>query len=149
MSGAFNMPRHRRRLTISVTPLIDVMFLLLIFVMVSSTFKESPGIDISLPQADSGTGQDLSAHEVVVDRDGQFYSEGKAVDDGGLSRSLRDLLTREPNATVVLRADKEADFGRVVRAMDIARTAGAENLIIPTNPSPVLGSEAPRLGLGP
>lgn len=132
MSGAFNSPGRKRRPAINITPLIDVMFLLLIFFMVSSTFREQLGIDIRLPEAESATVQDVEFHEILVTRDGEFYLGQERLDEAELRSALGELLEREPQATLVLRADKEADFGRVVRAMDIARNVGAERLIIPT-----------------
>ncbi len=132
MSGAFNSPKRKRGPAINITPLIDVMFLLLIFFMVSSTFREHLGIEISLPEAESATDHDVEAHEISVSRGGAFYLGREKLDEDGLRSALEALLEMEPQATLVLRADREADFGRVVRAMDIARNVGGERLIIPT-----------------
>ena len=68
MSGTFNRPKHPRRPSINITSLIDVMFLLLIFFMVSSTFREDTGVDIRLPEAETASQQPMGAHEIVVDR---------------------------------------------------------------------------------
>lgn len=134
MSGAFNAPRLKRRPSINITPLIDVMFLLLIFFMVSSTFREQVGIEITLPGAETATAQEVEAYEIIVDRDGQIYFGDEPVDDAGLRSALARVLKEEPAARLVLRADREADFGRALRAMDIARDVGGERLIIPTAP---------------
>lgn len=133
MSGAFDSPRQKRRPSINIAPLIDVMLLLLIFFMVSSTFKESLGIDITLPEAEHAAEQDLSSHEIVVDREGKLYFGERAVDEEGLRAALVELIAATPDAVFVLRADAEADFGRVVRAIDIVRDVGGERLVIPTD----------------
>ena len=133
MAGAFNSPQHKRKPSINITPLIDVMFLLLIFFMVSSTFREDLAIDITLPKAESAAIQDITAKEIVVDRAGVAYFEGRAVSEQELREALAAVLADDPGAALVLRADGQADFGRVLRVIDIARDLKVENLIIPTD----------------
>lgn len=108
------------------------MFLLLIFFMVSSTFREHYGIDIALPDAETADPHKIQAHEIVVSAEGQYYFGQQAVDESGLRASLADVLKKEPEAPWVLRADERADFGHVIRAIDIARAVGGTKLIIPT-----------------
>jgi len=134
MSGPFNIRRHRRRPSINITSLIDVMFLLLIFFMVSSSFRDRLGIDITLPEAQTASEHRLPVHEITVTEAGEFYFGEQRVDDDGLRRSLTRFLEEEPNAAIVLRADERADFGRAVRAIDIAREVGGNRLIVPTRP---------------
>ena len=133
MAGAFNSSQHKRKPSINMTPLIDVMFLLLIFFMVSSTFREDLAIDITLPQAESGAFHDITAKEIIVDQAGVAYFEGRAVSEQELREALGAVLADDPGATLVLRADGRADFGRVLRVIDIARDLKVENLIIPTD----------------
>lgn len=134
MTGPFGVPQRRRIPTINVTPLIDVMFLLLIFFMVSSTFKEDLGIDITLPEAESASNQEITAHQVTVDRNGTVYFGGAEVSTESLRGELQEILQENPDAAIVLRADDGADFGRVLRVIDIARELKAANLVIPTEP---------------
>lgn len=134
MPGAFNSPQQRRKPAINMTPLIDVMFLLLIFFMVSSTFREDSAIEITLPQAESAVAQELSATEITVDEQGILYFNGAEVSEAGLREALRRVLQDDPGVSLVLRADAAADFGRVLRVIDIARDLNAPNLIIPTDP---------------
>ncbi len=131
MASAFG-GRPRRRPTINITSLIDVMFLLLIFFMVSSTFREHLGIDVTLPHAESAVEQTVETHEITVSVEGEFFFGEQRVDETGLRESIVMLLRDEPDAVLVLRADEGASFGRVVRAIDIARSAGGARLVIPT-----------------
>ena len=133
MIGPFQTGPRKRRPTITITPLIDVMLLLLIFFMLTSTFRQSTGLDITLPQARSGSAQEMELHEVGVDREGQLFFGTTPVDEAGLRQQLTELLAEEPGAQLILRADASADFGRVIRAIDIAREVGGEQLIIPTD----------------
>lgn len=131
MNSAFR-GRPRRRPTINITSLIDVMFLLLIFFMVSSTFREHLGIDVTLPHAETAVERKLEPHEITVTAKGDFFFGQQLVDEAGLEESILALLRENPEAVFVLRADENAGFGRVVRAIDIARDAGGAKLIIPT-----------------
>ncbi len=147
MSSAFG-GRPRRRPTINITSLIDVMFLLLIFFMVSSTFREHLGIDVTLPHAESAVEQKLDTHEITVNSKGEFYFGEQLVDETGLEESLLALLREAPDAILVLRADEDADFGRVVRAIDITRNAGGAKLIIPTRYESLKGERPEQWGAG-
>jgi biopolymer transport protein ExbD len=141
MNGAFNARRPRRRPRINITSLIDVMFLLLIFFMVSSTFREQYGIDITLPEAETASEQDVDQHEIVVTEDGALFFGDQRVDEAGLREAMTRQLEAKPDSVFVLRADEKADFGLALRAMDIARSLGARysedgrgaTLIIPTS----------------
>jgi biopolymer transport protein ExbD len=132
MQGAFGAPRHKRRPSINITPLIDVMFLLLIFFMVSSTFKEQLGIDITLPQAGTSESKDVSIHEIVIDKDGAYLFHEAIVSLEQLRAQIAGVLKEEPEATLVLRADAGADIGAFVRAIDVVKDVGGDKLVIPT-----------------
>jgi len=132
MDTAFGRRRHKRRPVINITSLIDVMFILLIFLMVTTTFREHVGIDITLPHADTATEQELTPHEITVDASGEVYLGGKRVDADGLRAALVELIAADPEATLVLRADERADWGRVLLALDITRDVGGNRLVIPT-----------------
>ena len=135
MSQAFGAPSKRRSPTINITSLIDVMFLLLIFFMVSSTFKEeSDVLDITLPRAGSATAQSIDYSLISVTATGIIYFDGVEQDEQGLRNALATLVQESKDSKVVLRADADADFGVVIRAVDIAREVGVIQLSIPTDP---------------
>lgn len=144
MTQPFGARRHRRRPHINLTSLIDVMFLLLIFFMVSSTFRNGFGIEVDLPKAETSAETKSTPEEVVVDERGNYFFDGKPVDEDGLRQAIVALLQERPDATLVLRADEAADFGRAVRAIDIVRSVGGSKLIIPTErPEQAGGRTAP------
>lgn len=134
MSGPFNIPPRARKPSINITPLIDVMFLLLIFFMVSSTFREYLGIDVTLPTATSAQAQDERVHRIVVDSEGAFYLGDRPMTETELERELEILVDSEADLTLILEADEMASFGAVLRAIDIAKKIGGDRLIIPTAP---------------
>ncbi len=147
MDGTFGRKTRRRGPIINITPLIDVMFLLLIFFMVSSTFRHNLGIDVSLPEADTATEQEMPPYEIIVRDTGEYLIGG---DRNPVSlRQVREFLTqvmsREPEAAVVLQADPTADFNLVLDVIDTARKVGSKQLVIPTKPREVkneTGAEA-------
>jgi biopolymer transport protein ExbD len=141
MSGAFHGTKRRRRPTINITPLIDVMFLLLIFFMVSSTFREEFGIEITLPEAATGTPGDNKPARIYVQESGPILFSGDPVDKEQLSAEMVKKLETDPGARFILEADEKADFGQVVMVIDVAREIGGQELIIATEqPS---GNRAP------
>ena len=122
-------------LDINITPLIDIVFLLLIFFMVSTTFVETAGINVSLPSAQSSPvkkqGEPLS---IAIRHDGALFLKEKQVELKQLENTLRVELAKGAEATLVVRADKSADHGRVVEVMDAARTAGVAKLAVAVSP---------------
>ena len=135
MSQVFGATGKRRKPTINITSLIDVMFLLLIFFMVSSTFKEEEqAIEVTLPQAGTGATQELEYQEVMVTAEGTYLFQGEIVDASGLRSGIAELMAGDPNAIVELRADQAADWQPVVSAIDILRQSGVKSMSIPTDP---------------
>lgn len=128
------MPSRPRRPSINITPLIDVMFLLLIFFMVSSTFRDYLGIDVALPKAANAASQDVQVHRITVSKTGDYYVGEEKVAPEGLETALKALLEAGEDATFILEADKDARFEVVLHAIDIAKSVGGERLIIPTDP---------------
>ncbi|MBW3660041.1 MAG: biopolymer transporter ExbD [Gemmatimonadetes bacterium] len=125
---------HRRRTAIDVTSLIDVVFLLLIFFVVTSTFLERPGIDLTLPEAGSAPVASREELTVRLAADGGTWVGEDRVGQEALADTLSARMEREGLDRVVLEADERVPHGRVVQAMDAARRAGAEALVVATRP---------------
>jgi len=135
MDGAFGRPRDGRKPFIDITPLIDVMFLLLIFFMVSSTFRERLGLDVALPETEAATQQEESPFEITVTEDGTFgYNDAEGLDEAELEAALRADLETNPDAAFVLRGDRGARYERYIAALGIVKEAGVEKLILQTKP---------------
>ena len=136
MNKAFGRTRERRKPVINITSLIDVMFLLLIFFMVSSVFRDSVGLDITLPAAATAESvQEVEPHKVVITSDGTITLG----DQTGLTReelevALRDLIAKDPEARLALTADAKAYHEDTIAVIDIAKKVGCEKLILHTQP---------------
>ena len=130
----FRRPRTRRgTLFINLTPLIDVVFLLLIFFMVSTSFAIIRGIRVDLPTAT--TPQEKIEQNIVISvtKEGKIYLGKTLVSKTELVRRLKREIGRK-KSLVVINADKDARHGTVVEVMDLAKQGGAGKLGILTTP---------------
>jgi biopolymer transport protein ExbD len=114
-----------------IAPLVDIVFLLLIFFMLTSHFDIASGIRISLPKATHRVlEQGKENITLVMDSNGKIYLKGKEIKDDALLDKLRRLVAKKDMIQLVLQADKEARHGRVVQIMDLAKNAGIRSIII-------------------
>ena len=124
----------RHKALIDITSLIDVVFLLLLFFVVTSTFLERPGLDLTLPAASPTEVARRDEVTVEIDADGATWLDGRRVEVAGLEGALESALAAGGTERVVLEADERVPHGRVVEAMDAARRAGATGLVVATRP---------------
>jgi len=116
-----------------VTPLIDIIFQLVLFFMVSTTFVTSPGIQVDLPRSSAQTIlRDRDDVNIWVTSDGAVYVDDDAVDWTGLRAALESAAAANPSTLVIVKADEAVDHGRVVAVMDLARSFGLSRLAIAT-----------------
>ncbi|NIP49894.1 MAG: biopolymer transporter ExbD [Gammaproteobacteria bacterium] len=118
---------------IDLTPMVDVVFLLLIFFMISTTFVESPGISIKLPESSSQT-IDLEPKElkIYLSQKGDIFYRDRQISLDEYKSLLAEHQAEAENTTVLLLADQESRHGKVVTLMDLARDAGFFKLAIAT-----------------
>lgn len=130
--------RHRRRslatnAAIDLTPMVDVVFLLIIFFMLTTTFiTVESGLPVDLPQAQTAITSPSELPTVSIDSTGRIYFGGAQVSETELPTMVRQALQLSGQTSVVLRADSTAQHGQAVRVMDILRQAGAERIVIAT-----------------
>lgn len=125
--GAADEPR------IELTSLVDVIFLLLIFFLLTTTFVQQPTIDVNLPGAASAETR-VSDHEllVVLTGDGQVAVDGEVITLTALTARLRSARAQDAETTVLLQADEGVPHGQVVQVMDAARRVGLTRVAIAT-----------------
>lgn len=131
-------PQRRHDPEINITPLIDMVFLLLIFFMVSSTFTQQSQVELVLPQA-SAQPQQTPPHaiEVAIDQHGQWYVAGSLLPDTGVQTMVRALRAALPkdgdeSPTLIINADAAATHQAVIDVMDAARQAGLTRISFST-----------------
>jgi len=135
--------RHREPAEVNLTPLIDVVFLLLIFFMVSTTFETREALELTLPTSESATPARASPVTLVVTRDGEYRLDGHtfaATDALRQALSARAAVARERG--LVIEADGQASHAAFVGALDQAAALGIQRVRIATRaPSEPLNSE--------
>ncbi|MDR2398197.1 MAG: biopolymer transporter ExbD [Spirochaetaceae bacterium] len=114
---------------INVTSLIDVIFMLVIFFMIGSTF-EKPALAVSLPTASSGEPAGQPLHTVSLDAAGQLYLEGEPIEEAALRRRLAAYREAEPDMRIALDCDGTLAFQRVTDIMDLLRAEGVRHVAI-------------------
>ena len=129
--------RSREEVQLDMTPLVDVVFLLLIFFMLSTSLSVNPGIKIDLPNASAEQVKKKKITlRVAVEAGGQIFLEGKKLS----LEDLREKFTATEKkhgdeAMVVIEADRKVYHGLVVKVMDAAKSAGLNKLAIATQPN--------------
>ncbi|ETW99904.1 MAG: hypothetical protein ETSY1_13260 [Candidatus Entotheonella factor] len=123
-----------RRVALEMTPLIDVVLMLVIFFMLTTTFVLSPGIEVDLPQGH--TSQEPRERDVIITmtRQGIIYYQDAQVSLETLRATLQRAHNRQPELRVVIKADTLVPHGRVVSVMDIAKYLGIDRLAVATAP---------------
>lgn len=120
--------RERRGIVINITSLIDVVFILLIFLMITSTFIQVPGLRLDLPSAESAELHETEETVVYLTADGRLFLNEQPVSEKDLQASLKAALG--PEGSVVVRADAQVQHGRVIEVMDAARRSGAKFVVM-------------------
>jgi len=130
--------RSRRRdrgfIGVDATPMADVVFLLLIFFMLASAFVFQPGLSIRLPKAMTATGESAQKSIVTITTQHKIFVGDKQVSLNELPAILHAEMAQKENRVVIVKADKSVPHGLVVEVMDIAQYAGAEKLVVATEP---------------
>jgi biopolymer transport protein ExbD len=115
---------------INVTPLVDVVLVLLIIFMVTATYIVRASIEVDLPRAAHGGDSVGTLLSIVVSRGGEVFLDGVALDEDALVRATREAVARDADARVVISADRGALHGAVVRVIDLVKGAGATRFAI-------------------
>ncbi|MCD6570332.1 MAG: biopolymer transporter ExbD [Deltaproteobacteria bacterium] len=125
--------RNHKTAEINITPLIDLVFLLLIFFMVTTSFVKETGIDVERPTASTAVLKERGNILIGVSKDGLIYLDRKQIDIRSVRAHIERCLAENPEGTVIIVADKGSHTGVVVRVMDQCRMAGAKNISIATS----------------
>jgi len=113
---------------INMGPLVDMVFLLLIFFVVTTSFVKETGIEVQRSTAATAEVKQRGNILLGVNTEGDIYLEGKRIDVRSVRGHIERALAEDPEAGVVIVADKDSNTGVVVQAMDQCRLAGAKNV---------------------
>ncbi|MGB0919948.1 MAG: ExbD/TolR family protein [Alphaproteobacteria bacterium] len=115
---------------IDMTPMLDIVFIMLIFFIVTATFVKESGLDVTRPDADTAVKQDKAGILVAISSEGVVWINKRKVDVRAVRANIERLLAENPQGSVVIQADKESQVDTLVQVMDAARLAGAPSVAI-------------------
>lgn len=123
---------RRSRPEVMIAPLIDVVFLLLIFYAVTTQFVTDERLKLTLPEAktaeETGQGMKKAPPTITIASDGSVWVDNEEIPDVRLEATVQRLVERAGDQSLIIRGDQVADYGVVVRVLDLARAAGAESI---------------------
>jgi biopolymer transport protein ExbD len=112
--------------------MVDVLFLVLLFFLITSSFIEQPNIKLELPSAKYASSSKLDELVLIISRDGEFFFQNEPVERKDLVSVLKNAFSKQDDKTLVLRADKHTPYGVVIDVMDAAKGAGLKRIVAPT-----------------
>ena len=127
----FNLPRRKQKdVGIEMGPLMDIVFILLIFFVVTSSFTRETGVDVTKPQAQSASQLEKENLLIAITREGTIHMNERQVDLASLQDILKQSLARAPDREAVVIADKESETGVLVQVIDMCNLAGVKKVSI-------------------
>ncbi|MFP4662039.1 MAG: ExbD/TolR family protein [Halanaerobiales bacterium] len=124
-------PTLKKKTSINIIPMIDVIFFLLVFFMLFTTFRTSPtGIDLQLPKAVTVSSQEAENMIVDLDNEGILYYEGDQISFSSLTELASDLYQQNNQIVAIINADNEVQYKHIISVMDNLRQAGIYKLAL-------------------
>ncbi len=124
--------RTRYQIQAPLTSLIDIVFMLLIYFMLTTNFIVNEGIKIKLPNASASSPQIKQEITVIVDKNAEVYIGNNKIGLDKLYARIKEMINTDTDRLVIIKADKTVMLNKVVRVMDIAKAAGASRLCLAT-----------------
>ena len=115
---------------VNLTPLIDMVFILLIFFLVTASFTKESGIEVDRPSAQTAVRQEQGSLIIGVNESGEVWIEGKQVKLRAIRAHVERLTAQNPEGTVIIMADKKSNTGTAIDVLDQVRLAGVSNVSI-------------------
>ena len=118
---------------IDMTPMLDVVFIMLIFFIVTASFVKEAGIDVNRPDASTAVAKPRANILVAISATGEIWINKRRVDDRAIQANIERLHAENPQGTVVIQADKAATTEKLIKVMDASRAAGVFDVSIATD----------------
>ncbi len=115
---------------VNLTPMIDIVFIMLIFFIVTASFVKESGIDVNRPNAATAERKEKGNILVAISDDNQIWIDRRQVDPRSLRANIERMHSENPNGAVIIQADEESKNKLLVLVMDAARMAGVKNVSI-------------------
>jgi biopolymer transport protein ExbD len=115
---------------IDITPMLDVVFIMLIFFIVTATFVKEAGIDVNRPDAVTAIKQEKANIMIAINENNEIWIDRRQVDIRSVRPNIERLHAENPQGSVVIQADKESKTDTLIKVLDAARSAGVFNVAI-------------------
>ncbi|MEP6652318.1 MAG: biopolymer transporter ExbD [Myxococcales bacterium] len=122
---------------INVTPLVDIMLVLLIIFMLTANLIAKQAIEVELPSASQSTSLNPTTLAVTIARDGAFYLNGKPITAAAFRGEVQAAVAKDPKTQVIIAGDKAVSHGRVVWALDVVKSLGITSFAIQIDPGAI------------
>ena len=119
---------------INITPMLVVVFILLIFFIVTANFIKEPGLEVNRPDSETAEPTENAAILIAVGNAGEIYMDGRRIDKRQVKANVVRLLAENPQGSVVIQADEKATADTIMAVMDGAREAGVYNISLASEP---------------
>jgi biopolymer transport protein ExbD len=119
----------------NITPMLDVVFILLIFFIVTANFIKEPGLEINRPDSETSEITENAAILIAIGAAGEIYMDGRRIDVRQVKANVLKLLADNPQGTVVIQADETASADAIIQVMDGARDAGVFDISLAAEPN--------------
>ncbi|MBT8063032.1 MAG: biopolymer transporter ExbD [Xanthomonadales bacterium] len=130
MKQFFNQTQQEEESEINITPMLDVVFIMLIFFIVTATFVKEAGIDVNRPDAATAVKQEKANILIAIGPNNDIWIDRRQVDIRSVRPNIERLHAENPQGTVVIQADKESKTDTLIQVMDASRQAGVYNVSI-------------------
>ncbi|HIF9220445.1 TPA: ExbD/TolR family protein [Photobacterium damselae] len=122
--------RNREDAQIDLTSMLDIVFIMLIFFIVTSSFVRESGVEVNRPQASHAVSQKDAGIFIAITSANDIYIDKRIVDAERVQATIEHMLVDQPDASLVIQADEHAYNGTVVKVMDAAKGAGVTNIAL-------------------
>ncbi|MDH5425719.1 MAG: biopolymer transporter ExbD [Gammaproteobacteria bacterium] len=121
-------------IVLDMTPMLDIVFIMLIFFIVSTSFVKESGVDVSSPAAATAEKKELGNIMIALTANGEVWIDKRNIDVRSVRANVERLHAENPEGTVVIQADKDSKNGLLISVIDQARLAGVSNVSVAAIP---------------
>ena len=143
MAGGAQSDSDEMITAINVTPLVDIILVLLIIFMLTANIIMSPAIEVELPQAATGEGTEPTTLALTLKKTGELYLNGQQTDEARLAAYIPEVIASDPKTQAIIAADKEVSHGAVIHLIDLIRQKGVYKFALNIDPAPLAGDPTP------
>ena len=124
------LPKTEEDNELNLTPMLDVVFILLIFFIVTTSFVKETGIDVNRPSAATAEKKSQGNILIAINAEGEIWIDNREIDIRAVRSNIQVLKARYPQSSVIIQSDRDASTGKLVKVMDQIRLAGVTNISI-------------------